>query len=60
MPVEFVCVDCDTRVYSAGAEIVPEPARCFGCAFIAEQPEADRAQLRRLLGCEREQTGFRS
>lgn len=60
MSVEFDCIDCGTHVFSAGAETMPEPARCFGCQFISEQPEEDRDQLRRLLGCEREQTAFRA
>ena len=60
MGVEFDCIDCGTHVWHAGVNAVPEPARCFCCVFIAEQPEEDRAQLRRLLGCEREQVGFRA
>jgi hypothetical protein len=50
MTIEFICIDCEARVYDAGTDVVPSPARCSVCGWIASIPEpGEREAVRSAL-----------
>jgi hypothetical protein len=53
-PIEFICEDCKTHVFSYSAD--PEATRCYMCNHVRSMklPLERETALRKVLGCELE------